>query len=170
MEGDGPGGGAPRALNVILGGADPYEIDLAVCRMMSLDPARVPYLAAAQRRGLCAQALDVSHLSGDADAAAPVPGFRLPKSYADINFSARVPRPIRWLVPGAEKLIAPRPVIERARCVGCGKCAEICPQHTITLKGGRARIEPSKCIRCFCCHEMCPVKAIRVRRFGLFKL
>ena len=77
---------------------------------------------------------------------------------------------MRWLVPGVEKFIAPRPVIERGRCIGCGKCAEICPQHTIALKNGRAHIDPSACIRCFCCHEMCPVKAIAVRRFGLFKL
>lgn len=170
MEGDGPAGGVPRALNVVLGGADPYEIDLAVCRMMDLEPENVPYLDAALRRGVCQRVNGPWNILGDADAAAPVAGFRLPRSYADVNFSARVPRPVRWLVPGAEKLIAPHPVIERGRCVGCGKCAEICPQHTISLKKGRAHIDPSKCIRCFCCHEMCPVKAIRVRRFGLFKL
>ena len=170
MEGDGPAGGTPRNLGVVLGGNDPYEIDLAVCRMMNLEPSRVPYLAAAQRRGLCAEHLDASALRGDADAAAPVPDFKLPESYTSIDFSTRAPRAVRWLVPGVEKFIAPRPVIERGRCIGCGKCAEICPQHTIALKNGRAHIDPSACIRCFCCHEMCPVKAIAVRRFGLFKL
>ena len=160
----------PLVLGVVLGGNDPYEIDLAVCRMMNLEPSRVPYLAAAQRRGLCAEHLDASALRGDADAAAPVPDFKLPESYTSIDFSTRAPRAVRWLVPGVEKFIAPRPVIERGRCIGCGKCAEICPQHTIALKNGRAHIDPSACIRCFCCHEMCPVKAIAVRRFGLFKL
>ncbi|MFQ9679128.1 MAG: 4Fe-4S binding protein [Ruthenibacterium lactatiformans] len=30
-----------------------------------------------------------------------------------------------------EKWLAPRPKIHRSKCIGCGKCAEICPGHTI---------------------------------------
>ena len=170
MEGDGPAGGEPRSLGLLLGGEDPYEVDLAVCRLMGLDAMQVPYLAAAHAAGLCAAACDPAGLSGDADAAAPVPGYKLPASYSSLDFSSKVPRPIRWIVPGFEKLVAPRPVIRKNKCVGCGKCAEICPGHTITVENGKAHIAPEHCIRCFCCHEMCPAKAIDVRRFGLFRL
>lgn len=168
MEGDGPAGGTPRKMGLIMGGCDPYTIDLAVCRLMGLDAMRVPYLSAAHARGLCAKKLDEGLLRGDVQAAAPCPNFKLPASYAQINFANRVPRPLRWVMPGVEKLVAPRPKVDRKKCIGCGKCAEICPQHTIQVKDGKAHIEPKKCIRCFCCHEMCPVKAIDVKHFILF--
>ena len=170
MEGDGPAGGTPRNLGVLLGGETPYTLDLAVCRMMNLDAMAVPYLAAAHARDLCAETLDTALLQGDIAAANPVKGFRLPDSYANINFANRAPRAIRWAVPGVEKWIAPRPKIDTAKCVGCGKCAEICPAKTIVITAKKARIEAKNCIRCFCCHEMCPVKAIDVKRFQLFDL
>lgn len=170
MEGDGPAGGVPRPLGVILGGEDGWAVDLALCRTMGFSPVQVPYLAAAISRGICPAELDEANLNGDGAALAPVPDWRRPQSFASVDFSASVPRPVRWLVPGAEKLVAPRPKIDRGKCVGCGKCAEICPGHTIHLVGGKARIRPAGCIRCFCCHEMCPVKAIDVKRFFLFRL
>lgn len=168
MEGDGPAGGTPRRLGLVLGSDDPYALDLAVCRLMGLEAMCVPYLAAAHARGLCGEALDETLLCGDTEAAAPRADFRLPASYAQINFAGRAPRPLRWAMPGVEKLLAPKPKIAKARCIGCGKCAEICPRHTIRVQNGKAHIEPKQCIRCFCCHEMCPVKAIDIKRFILF--
>ena len=52
-------------------------------------------------------------------------------------------------------------------CVGCGKCAESCPQHTIQIRDGKAVIHYKNCIRCFCCHEMCPKHVIDIRRWRL---
>lgn len=169
MEGDGPASGTPYALGLILGGQSAYDVDLAVCRLMGLAPQRVPYLAAAVRRGLCAAQVEEGVLCGDVQAAAPRAGFCLPTSMMDLTFAQKAPRPIRWLVPGAEKWVAPRPKVKRALCIGCGKCAEICPGRTIRVQGGKAHISRAGCIRCFCCHEMCPVKAIEVRRFALFR-
>ena len=68
-----------------------------------------------------------------------------------------------------QRAIAPRPVIDRAGCIGCGQCATICPQKTVRLEEGRARILPKRCIRCFCCHEICPVGAIGTKRFFIFQ-
>ena len=51
MEGDGPAGGTPRALGLVLGGEDASAVDLAVCRLMGMPAMRVPYLAAAHARG-----------------------------------------------------------------------------------------------------------------------
>ncbi len=170
MEGDGPAGGVPRALELVLGGEDPYAIDLAVCRIMSLPAQSVPYLAAAVTRGLCAEALDDALLRGDVEAAVPRADYRLPAGSGNgVSFAHRAPRALRWAVPGVERLIAPRPKIDRRKCVGCGKCAEICPGHTIAVRDKKARIDPAHCIRCFCCHEMCPVKAIDVKHFRLFQ-
>ncbi|MFR1785032.1 MAG: DUF362 domain-containing protein [Ruthenibacterium lactatiformans] len=170
MEGDGPAGGTPRALGLVLGGEDAYAVDLAVCRLMGMPAMRVPYLAAAHARGLCEAALEEALLRGDTQAAAPVADYKLPAGFADISFADKAPRALRWAVPGVEKWLAPRPKIHRSKCIGCGKCAEICPGHTITVENGKAHIVPRACIRCFCCHEMCPAKAIDVKRAGIFNL
>ena len=170
MEGDGPAGGTPRALGLVLGGEDAYAVDLAVCRLMGMPAMRVPYLAAAHARGLCEAALEEALLRGDTQAAAPVADYKLPAGFADLSFADKAPRALRWAVPGVEKWLAPRPKIHRSKCIGCGKCAEICPGHTITVENGKAHIVPRACIRCFCCHEMCPAKAIDVKRAGIFNL
>lgn len=170
MEGDGPAGGVPRAAGILAGGENPYTIDLAMCRIMGLAPANVPYLAAAISRGLCAEAIDTALLAGDVEKAEPIKGWLLPRGQADTNFSRNVPPFLRGVVNAGQKAIAPRPKIDRSRCIGCGKCAEICPGKTIMVADKKAHINAQGCIRCFCCHEMCPVKAIEVKRFSMFKL
>lgn len=169
MEGDGPASGTPYALGLVLGGQHAYALDIAVCRILGISPQRVPYLAAAAARGLCPAGPVERLICGDVQAAAPRTDFHLPSSMLDISFAQKAPRPVRWLVPGVEKRVAPRPKVRRALCIGCGKCAEICPGHTIHVRNGKAHISREGCIRCFCCHEMCPVKAIEVHRFALFR-
>ena len=148
---------------------DPLSMDLAMCAVIGVEPERVPYLAAAQRRGLCPAAFDPALAAGETGLFAPAENFCLPDSWRRMNFSDSAPRAVRWAVPTVEKWVAPRPKIAPARCIGCGRCAEICPQHTIELKDKKAHIKPQNCIRCFCCHEVCPVQAIDTKRFFLFK-
>lgn len=177
MEGDGPGGGEPRSVGVLMAGEDLPNMDLAVCMMQGLDPMRVPYLIAANKRGLCGTAFDVKDLVGDTEGFGPIPGYKLPDSYignvGSTDFADQT-GPFAAFVRVVEKHVAPHPVVNRKKCIGCGKCAEICPQNTIDLLGEqgkrKAKIEPERCIRCFCCHEMCPVKAIDVKKVSLFRL
>ena len=44
-------------------------------------------------------------------------------------------------------------------CVGCGKCAKICPMKNITMENGRPH-PGSKCTMCYRCICNCPQKAI----------
>ena len=62
------------------------------------------------------------------------------------------------------RVFRPKPRVLAAKCVGCGRCAESCPQQIITIREGKARIDLGRCISCFCCQEMCPVKAIEGKR------
>ena len=168
QEGDGPAGGTPRMVGIVAAAEDHLQMDLALCRMLGIRPKDVPYLNAAISRGLCPEQFDPACAKGEGELCRPIPGYRLPSSWGSVDFADKAPRAVRWAVPAVERLLAPRPVINKRRCIGCGKCAEICPQHTITVQG-KAHIHAARCIRCFCCHEMCPVKAIDTRRSFLLK-
>ena len=47
-------------------------------------------------------------------------------------------------------------------CVGCGKCAKVCPQQCIS-SGKPYEIAQRHCLHCGLCFENCPVKAIKRR-------
>ena len=47
-------------------------------------------------------------------------------------------------------------------CIGCGRCAEVCPQKCI-IPGERYAILPEHCLHCGACRENCPVKAVEKR-------
>lgn len=168
QEGDGPAGGTPRMVGLVAAAENHLQMDLALCHMLNIRPKDVPYLNAAIGRGLCPERFDLACARGEGELCRPIPGYRLPSSWGSVDFADKAPRAVRWAVPAVERLLAPRPVINKRLCIGCGKCAEICPQHTITVQG-KAHIHPARCIRCFCCHEMCPVKAIDTRRSFLLK-
>ena len=51
MEGDGPFAGNPRKIGAILASGDYSAIDVAVCRLIAVDPRELPTIAAAIGRG-----------------------------------------------------------------------------------------------------------------------
>ena len=171
MEGDGPTGGSKRHVGAVLGGLNPFAVDVAACRLISLDPSGVLMLRHGMERGLCPASLAELELTGDPEPLA-VSDFVRPKAQSS-DFLDSVPSFLRPYAEFGEKIIAPRPVINKDKCVGCGKCAESCPQHTITVASKRrkrqARIDYSNCIRCYCCHEMCPIRAIDIKRVFIWR-
>ena len=169
MEGDGPGSGIPRKFGIMLAGENPYTIDGAICSMMGFELTRPPIMNAAVKRSLIGENFDSALLCGDTEMFRQIDNFVKPQSYR-VDFSDRVPRAIRWATPTVEKLLAPKPKINKSACIGCGNCRDICPQKTITITDGKAVINMKNCIRCFCCHEMCPVKAIDVKRNIFFNI
>ena len=136
-----------------------------VAARLGMDPASVFPLLSAMERDLCPRShSDLVWLQEPASRFA-VPDYLQPES-KPADFIARLPH---FLQPLASRLTTPVPKIRTAECVGCGKCAESCPQHTISIRNRKAVIDYSKCIRCYCCHEMCPQHVIDIRRFSLFR-
>lgn len=72
--------------------------------------------------------------------------------------------------PLLKRMFVLTPAVRRSRCVGCGACADTCPNLAITIEGGKARISRDQCIRCYCCHEACTQGAIKLKRSLLYRL
>lgn len=52
---------------------------------------------------------------------------------------------------------------DRERCIGCGRCPEVCPHGVFRLAGRKAElIDRDRCIECGACARNCPVAAIHV--------
>ena len=166
MEGNGPTGGQRRDLHVIAGSESPWALDVAAASLVGLEPEKITMLREGHERGYGPLDLSELELVGDPMETLLAPDF-LKAEASSTDFIDRLPK---FLRPAAKKLATPYPRIDKKRCVGCGKCAESCPQHTISLREGKAVIRYQNCIRCFCCHEMCPKHVVQIKRLGLLRL
>ena len=48
------------------------------------------------------------------------------------------------------------------KCLGCGKCAAVCPAGCHTVDAGRHRFDREGCLGCGKCAELCPPQALKV--------
>lgn len=55
-----------------------------------------------------------------------------------------------------------KPIIDKARCDGCGSCVNACPASLFKLEDGKAIVVEGECIGCKACENICPKGAIRV--------
>ena len=145
MQGQGPGSGDPVKLDLVLASTDHVAMDIAVCKVLGIEPVGIPALKMAKVRGLWPEKIDYP-IHSPKDVACK--GFRLPNTADHLLTGKKPPKK--------------SPVITD-KCTACGDCESICPKEAVKVKGQRAEVTYSKCIRCFCCHEVCPDDAIVLR-------
>ena len=167
MEGNGPTHGTPKETGLLLVSESPFTLDIAAEHIMGRD-GEVLHLNAAAKRGIMPRDVhDIAVLGADS-----LPVFDFRRADAD---AGRLLRGLPDFMGGRlVKFFEPRPMIRKELCVGCGKCAENCPRHTIVMKkkGKKrlARIEKKNCIKCWCCQELCPKGAVGVKQNPIIRL
>lgn len=54
--------------------------------------------------------------------------------------------------------------LETEKCIGCGRCAEVCPHGVFCVDEKKARIEDKDlCMECGACAKNCPAGAVSVK-------
>ena len=163
MEGNGPTQGTPKHVGALLASKNPHCLDVLAATLIGLAPNEVPTLAAAMRRSLCPDTVEGLTVSGDWKAFLQT-DFEVIRNRNSLlfvggdHFCAKALRRIM------NACLASKPKVKTSACIGCGKCRDICPAHTIAIKNKKAVIDRKHCIKCFCCQEFCPVGAMRVHR------
>lgn len=169
MEGNGPRGGVPKAMNVILVSTDPVALDATICRMVKLNPEFVETTKIGMEVGHGTYKEEEIELVGE-------PLERFIQAEFDV-----VRRPIDRINTGSmqkvlNQLFVPKPYIVEEQCVKCGVCVTMCPvpEKAVNWDNENKTKPPvydySKCIRCYCCQELCPESAILVKTPFLRKI
>ena len=157
MEGNGPGGGTPRPMNLLLFSRDPAALDAVAADLIGMDSKDIFILEWAEKTGL-GRPFDYVCL-GDPIEDFRVNNFRLPvRSWLNSD---------SLLVKIFRRFIVAKPVILSNSCIRCGQCVEICPVKPKSLEQKDGNSIPhyhyQKCIRCYCCQEICPEVAIKIK-------
>ncbi|MBA4372550.1 MAG: hypothetical protein C0402_06770 [Thermodesulfovibrio sp.] len=155
MEGQGPGrGGIPRRLGVLIASNNPVSLDMAVCRMLGIDPFSLMTNRAALDMGLADSAMEIE---GEMSL---VRDFKFPE-IIPLVFG---PKSMHGFM---RRHLVQRPVCTHSNCHRCGECWRYCPARAISLKGRKISFDYEKCIRCYCCLEVCPYGALRAEEPGI---
>jgi len=162
MEGNGPNGGDPVKLGVLIVSDDPIAADTVACYIMNIDPSLVPTVRLGGELGYGESDIKNITLLGDHPDLFTRASFKINRT------------PIKSLktkgVMGfvGNKLIQ-KPVINGNLCTKCGTCIKMCPVHpkAVSWPNGNTKGIPiydyKICIRCCCCQEVCPERAITLK-------
>ena len=170
MEGNGPTQGSPRKIGCILASESASKLDLLAAKLIGLSVDDVPTLQAAKVRGLIPETAEALELAGDA---APflIPDFKTMPAQSSVFFHKAGTGFIGKLVDKFMfQALTPCPKVKKNECIGCGKCAKICPAKAITMEKKLPTIDRRACIHCFCCQEFCPKGAMGVHRPAIARL
>lgn len=159
MEGNGPGNGTPRRLEILAGGTSAVAVDAVAASLLGIAGDGFYTGRAAIKMGLDGAGPGEVEILGSAPEEFSIKNFRLPRM---IDLQWPIFKFVRRALRGVS-LSQPR--CDLKKCVLCGICREVCPAGAVEVRAGeRVVFDLKKCIRCFCCQEMCPKGAITVKK------
>jgi uncharacterized protein (DUF362 family)/Pyruvate/2-oxoacid:ferredoxin oxidoreductase delta subunit len=151
LEGQGPGrSGTPRELGILVGSRSAADADMAICKLLGIDPKQLPTLNAANKMGLVADSISINGYHPQ------ISNFNLPV-LAPLTFG---PKRFQGFI---RKHMLQRPVVDPKRCKQCGECWNYCPAAAISKDIEPLSFDYSACIRCYCCIEVCPHGALSAK-------
>jgi uncharacterized protein (DUF362 family)/Pyruvate/2-oxoacid:ferredoxin oxidoreductase delta subunit len=162
MEGNGPRGGTPRKMNLLLFSADPVALDATACRLVDLNPEYVPTVKYGMEACAGTFLEQEIQLLGD-----DFSDF-IDKDF-HIDRTPLKPYTSSGLTGYLNNRLVPKPYIVREKCVKCGICVNMCPAipKALLFKDDDRSTPPvydyDRCISCFCCQEICPESAIQLK-------
>ncbi|HEY5563167.1 MAG TPA: DUF362 domain-containing protein, partial [Clostridiaceae bacterium] len=171
MEGNGPSNGTPHRMDTLIMGESITAVDSTAVRLIGYeDPTETPVLKVAKEHNYGPVMPSEIEVLGETIESMKATNFKLCRI---AKFTTNVSPILTNLI---KKLASPNPALTEEKCIGCGRCREVCPEEpkVITMvkkaAGNRPVWNLNKCIRCFCCQELCPEGAIVTRYTKLGKL
>lgn len=168
MEGNGPTQGEKKKIGCILASKNPYELDYICSQVINIDYKIVPTIKNSIDRDLC----DINNIElNDNLDKYIIKDFKILKSKHSLTFYSNDKGIIKKIISKCSNIIfESKPKLKKNKCVGCQKCANICPMKAITMVNGKAYIDRKKCIKCYCCQEFCPKGAMQVSTSWLMRM
>ena len=164
MEGDGPSGGDPRHVGLLIAGVNAVSVDVVAAEILGI-PKKLLYLERVAAK-LAVSGIDRSSIqtSGYPLSKACVKDFKLPP-LSDVQFGLP-----RFLSRHIRHYFTAYPYPLPRKCKLCGICRDACPPGAMEIREGSLEIDYPRCIRCFCCRELCPEDALGVKEGKLLRI
>lgn len=164
MEGNGPAGGDPIKVGLLIAGVNPVAVDVIAGRLAGIPEDLLHIEREAARMGLPGSSIHDIRLCGVPIETIPETRFRLPAGL-DVQFGLPP-----FLARALKSQLTSYPAADPESCVLCGICRDACPPGAITIQNSALSVDNARCIRCWCCRELCPHGALRIRKGMLLRI
>lgn len=161
MDGNGPTMGDSKKIGCILASENPYALDYICAKLIGLKESDVATINESLKRNLFKP--EEIELNDDISKYI-IKDFNIKKDLNSIAFYQNQKGLVnKTLAFFSNRIFSNKPKCNNKKCIGCQKCANICPAKAITMVNKKPKIDRSKCIKCYCCQEFCPVGAMQVK-------